>query len=151
MEKFSVRKPFTVLVMVIIMIVFGLVCLGEMDLDMLPEMDLPYIMVLTTYPGASPEKVEEQVCKPLESALAAITGVQNVYSVSNENYGMVQLEFVADTDMDAAMVKISNVLSQMEESLPEECGAPSLLEIGTDMIPFAYFNVGLEDGVDYRL
>ena len=73
MSKFCVKKPFTVLVAVIIVLTLSAVSLTKMTTDLLPEMDLPYMMVLTTDPGASPEKVETDVTKPLESALGTVT------------------------------------------------------------------------------
>jgi multidrug efflux pump subunit AcrB len=93
MIKTSVKKPFTVLVAVIMVLVLGVVSLTSMTTDLLPPMSLPYLIVVTTYPGASPEKVEAEVVRPMESALGTISGVSNVYSTSAENYGMVQLEF----------------------------------------------------------
>ena len=144
MSKLSVKKPFTVLVMVVIMIVLGVVSVTRMQMDLLPEISLPYIMVITTYPGASPEKIETQICEPMESALGTITGVKNIYSVSNENYGMVQLEFVDDTDMDSAMVKISSALDTIEDFLPEDAGTPSIMEISMDMMATQYLAVAYE-------
>ena len=76
MPKFSVKKPFTVLVMVIVIMILGVVCLSSMTTDLLPEMNLPYMIVITTYPGASPEKVESSVCEPMERALGSVSGVK---------------------------------------------------------------------------
>ena len=114
MSKFSVKKPFTILVGVIIAIVLGVVSMMNMQLDLLPEISLPYLLVLTTYPGASSEKIEAEICEPMESALGTITGIKNVYSICNENYGMVELEFIDDTDIDSAMVKVSSALNTLE-------------------------------------
>ena len=122
MPKFSVKKPYTILVMVVAIIILGFVSLSSMTTDLLPSMSLPYLLVITTYPGASPEKVESTVCEPMESALGTIKGVKNVYSTASENYGMVQLEFVDGTDMDSAMVKVSSALDTVRAGLPDECG-----------------------------
>lgn len=105
MEKFSVRRPFTVLVAVLIVIILGFVSVSNMTTDLLPSMSLPYMIVVTPYPGASPERVETAVSEPMERALGTISHVKNVYSVSSENYSMTQLEFEDGTDMDSAMVK----------------------------------------------
>lgn len=144
MSKFSVKKPFTVLVMVVTIIVLGIISVTRMQMDLLPEINLPYVIVITTFPGASPEKVEAQICEPMESALGTISGVKNVYSVSNENYGLVQLEFVDDTDMDSAMVKVSSALDSIEDFLPEEAGTPSIMEISMDMMATQYLAVAYE-------
>lgn len=144
MSKFSVKKPFTVLVMVVIILVLGFVSLSRMQMDLLPQISLPYIMVITSYPGASPEKVETAVCEPMESALGTISGVKNIYSVSNENYGMVQLEFEDGTDMDSAMVKISSSLDMIKDYLPDDVGTPSILEISMDMMASEYLALSYE-------
>ena len=77
MSKFSVKKPFTVLVGVIVALILGVVSLMKMQLDLLPGISLPYLMVITTYPGASAEKVEKEICEPMEASLGVISGVEN--------------------------------------------------------------------------
>lgn len=149
MSKFSVKKPFTVLVMVIVIIILGVVSLSSMTTDLLPEMNLPYMIVITTYPGASPEKVESAVCAPMERALGSVSGVKNVYSMSYENYGIVQLEFVDGTNMDSAMVKVSSSLDSVESALPDECGTPIIMEISMDMMASVYLAVAYE-GMDVQ-
>ena len=147
LEKLSVKKPYTILVMVVVIIMLGVVTLSGMTTDLLPRINIPYILVVTTYPGASPEKVETTICEPMESALGSVKGVKNVYSISNENYGIVELEFVDGTDMDATMVKVSSALDPIKDVLPEECGTPQLMELGTDMLASLYVAVSY-DGMD---
>ena len=118
MPKYSVKKPFTVLVAVILVMVLGFVSLTGMQTDLLPNMNLPYLLVITTYPGASPEQVESDVTQPLENSLSTLNGVKNVTSQSNENYSLVILEYQDDTDMDSAMVKASTAVNQLSDSLP---------------------------------
>lgn len=144
MEKFSVKKPFTILVMVVAIIILGFVSLSGMTTDLLPKMSLPYLLVITTYPGASPEKVESSVSEPVESALGSISGVKNVYSMSYENYGIVELEFADGTDMDSAMVKVSSALDSVKSALPEECGSPNIMEISMDMMASVYLAASYE-------
>lgn len=144
MSKFSVKKPFTVLMAVIAALILGFVSLGKMQLDLLPEVSLPYILVITTYPGASAEKVENDVCIPMEGALGTINGVKNIYSICNENYGMVELEFQDDVNLDSVMVKVSSALNSLDSYLPEDCGTPSILEISTDMMASIYLAVSME-------
>ena len=144
MPKFSVKKPFTVLVGIIIAIVLGVVSLMKMQLDLLPEISLPYLVVVTTYPGASAEKIETEICEPMEAALGTINGVKNTYSVCNENYGMVELEFQDGTDIDSAMVKVSSAINTIESSLPDDAGTPSIIELSTDMMANVYLAIGME-------
>ncbi len=151
MIKYSVKKPFTVLVAVIIVLVVGFVCLTGMKTDLLPEMSMPYMLVITTYPGASPEKVEENVTKPMEGTLGTINGVENVTSSSAENYSMVMLEFEEDTNMDSAMVKVSSATNQIESLLPDTCGTPNIMEISMDMMATMYASVSYEGKDIYEL
>lgn len=151
MEKLSVKKPFTILVAVIVVLVLGVVSVTRMTTDLLPNMSMPYLMVVTTYPGASPERVEADVTRPMESALGTVTGVQNVYTTSAENFCMVQLEFADGTDMDSTLVKVTSALQEVSASLPEMCGTPSVIELSMDMLATMYVSVS-RDGYDiYQL
>ncbi len=147
MSKFSVKKPYTVLIAVLVVIMLGVVSLTKMQMDLLPEISLPYLLVITTYPGASPEKVETAVSKPMESGLGTITGIKNVNSVSNENYSLVQLEFEDDTNMDNVLVKVSTQIDAIKSYLPEECGTPQIMELSTDMLASMYVSVSY-DGME---
>ena len=151
MIKLGVKKPYTILVAVIAVIVIGLVALSEMQTDLLPDIETPYLIVITTYPGATPEKVEENVTKVMESGLGTINGVLNVNSTSAENYSMVMLEFEEDTDMDAVMVKVSAAVNQVKGYLPETCGNPNILEISLDMMASIYTSVSFEGMDIYEL
>ncbi len=147
MSKYSVKKPYTVLVAVVLVLVLGFVSFTKMTTDLLPSINLPYLMVVTTYPGASPEKVESSVTAPLESALGTVTGVENVTSTSAENYSMVMLEFEEDTNMDSAMVKVSSAVDQVSGQLPDLAGTPSIMEITPDMMATMYVSASY-DGKD---
>ena len=147
MSKYSVKKPYTVLVAVVLVLVLGFVSFTKMTTDLLPSINLPYLMVVTTYPGASPEKVESSVTAPLESALGTVTGVENVTSTSAENYSMVMLEFDEDTNMDSAMVKVSSAVDQVAGQLPDLAGTPSIMEITPDMMATMYVSASY-DGKD---
>ena len=151
MEKFSVKRPFTVLVAVLVVIILGFVSVSNMTTDLLPSMNLPYMIVITPYPGASPERVEQAVSEPMERALGTISHVKNVYSVSAENYSLTELEFEDGTDMDSAMVKVSSAVEQTRGSLPDMAGTPSILEISMDMIATMYLAVSREGYDIYEL
>ena len=144
MPKFSVKKPYTILIAVLVVIMLGVVSITKMQLDLLPEVSLPYLLVITTYPGASPEKVESTVTRPLESGLGTITGVKEVTSYSYENYSLVQLEFVDDTDMDSVMVKATSTINTVRTTFPEEVGIPNVLELSMDMLASMYVAVSYE-------
>lgn len=141
MTKYSVRRPYTVLVGVILIIVLGVVSILNETTDMLPEISLPYIVVATVDPGASPEMIEADVTKVLEDQLSTVTNVKNVSSRSNENFSMIMLEFAEGTNMDSAMVKVSAAVNQVASQLPETAMTPTLLEINPNMIATQYVAV----------
>ena len=147
MSKYSVKKPFTILVAVILVLVLGFVSLTGIQTDLLPAMNLPYLLVITTYPGASPEQVEADVTQPLENSLSTLNGVKNVTSQSNENYSLIFLEYQESTDMDSAMVKASTAVNQLGDALPDMASTPTLMEISPDMMATQYVAVDY-DGMD---
>ena len=117
LSRFSVKKPWTVIVALVLVLILGVVSFMGMKTDLFPNMDLPYVVVYTTYPGANPEKVEQSVTKPLEQTLAAANGIENITSVSSENVSMVVLQFTEDTNMDSAMIELSNSLDMVKSAL----------------------------------
>ncbi|MBE5880896.1 MAG: hypothetical protein E7289_01090 [Lachnospiraceae bacterium] len=149
MSKFSVKNPFTVLVGVVMLLVLGIVSFTKLTTDLLPTINIPYVMVITTYPGASPERVESDVTQVLEASLGTVNGVENVNSVSYENYSLVTLEFSDDTNMDSAMVKLSTQVNQLE--FPDKVGTPSLMEISPDLMATMYVAVDYEGNDIYDL
>ena len=151
MERISVKKPFTVLVAVIVVIALGVVSLMNMATDLLPSISFPYLMVITVYPGASPEKVELEVTEPMEQALGTVKNVKSVSSTSAENYSMVQLEFAANTNLDAAKVNVSSAVNQVAAGLPDMVQTPSIVELSMDMLATMYVAVGREGYDIYEL
>ncbi|WP_294458403.1 efflux RND transporter permease subunit, partial [uncultured Allofournierella sp.] len=151
MSKYCVKKPFTVVVAVIMVIVLGVISFTSMTTDLLPAMELPYAMVVTSYPGASPERVEAAVTAPLEAGLGTVSGVKNVTSTSSENVSMVALEFEQDTNMDSAMVALSTALDQIKGALPDTAQNPMLMQLSPDMLPVMIASVDMEDMDIYEL
>ena len=104
--RFSVKKPYTVLVAVVLVIVLGVVSFTRMTTDLLPDMSLPYVIVVTTDMGASPEEVEKDVTAPIEAAMATTSNIKNITSTSSDNYSMVMLEYEQETNMDSIIIEI---------------------------------------------
>ena len=96
----------TVFVAVILVIVLGAVSFMKMTPDLMPNIDMPYVIVITTYPGATPEEVEETISKPMEKSLSTLENIETVQSISNANYSMVVLEFNKKVNMDTVSVDI---------------------------------------------
>ncbi len=138
LSRFSVRRPYIITVAVIIILILGGVSLTKMKTNLLPDMDLPYLMVVTTDPGASAEKVESEVTDVLEGSLSKISGVSSVQSQSADNYSMIFLQFQDGTDMDSAMVKASSAVNEVSAQLPDTAGSPNYMEISMDMMATLY-------------
>lgn len=148
-SKFSVKKPMTVFVAVVIVIILGFVSFSSMTPDLLPNMDFPYVVVMTTYPGASPEEVEKVVTKPMEQSMATLEKIEDVSSTSAENYSMIVLQFSEDTNMDAATINIREKIDLIKGSWDERVGTPYMLKVNPDVMPVSVAAVD-RDGLDVK-
>ena len=144
LSQFSVKRPYTVLVAVVLVLVLGIISFTGMRTDLLPDIELPYIVVVTTYPGASPEQVEQAVTRPLEATLGTVGGLKNISSISNENSSIVILEFVQNTNMDSATIELSNSIDMVSARLDSAVSKPMLMRISPDMLPVAVTTVDME-------
>ena len=144
LSKISVKKPMTVLVCVVLVIVLGVVSFMKMTPDLMPNMDLPYTLIMTTYAGQTPEAVEMTVSKPLEQSIATIDGVKLVSSTSAENYSLVVVEFEDGTNMDSATVDVRSSLDTLTDMWPEAVGTPYLIKLNPNMLPSAMVAVDYE-------
>jgi multidrug efflux pump subunit AcrB len=147
LPKLSVKKPMTIFVAVIVVIVLGIVSVFKMTPDLLPNMDFPYAIILTTYPGQTPETVESVVTKPLEQSFSTIDGVKTITSTSSDNYSMLTLEFEDGTNMDTATVDMRGNLDTIKDAWPDGVGSPYLMKINPNMMPVAMVAVDY-DGYD---
>lgn len=147
LPKLSVKKPMTIFVAVIVVIVLGIVSVFKMTPDLLPNMDFPYAIILTTYLGQTPETVESMVTKPLEQSLSTIDGVKTITSTSSDNYSILTLEFEDGTNMDTATVDMRGNLDTIKDAWPDGVGSPYLMKINPNMMPVAMVAVDY-DGYD---
>ncbi len=142
--KFSVKKAYTVIVGIILVLILGIVAYTKMTVDLLPDMELPYAVVVTSYPGASPEAVETSVTKPVEQAIATIDNIKNIQSISSENYSMVILEFNSDTNMDTATIDMREKLDQVSGYFDDSVSSPMIMKLNPNMMPVMVATVDLE-------
>jgi len=145
--KFSVEKAITVFMVVIAVIIFGVVSFNRLTTDLFPDVNIPYAVVVTTYPGASHEEVEQEVTVPLENILLTTTNIKEVQSVSQENFSMIILEFSPATRMDNAVVEMRESLNFVLDDLPENASNPNIIRLNPDMLPVMNFSVSYE-GID---
>lgn len=135
LSKFSVKKPYTVVVAVILVIILGFVSFQNMTVDLLPSMNLPYAMVMTTYAGASPEEVETAVTRPIEQTMATVSNIKNVSSTSQENASTVILEFDQTANMDSVTIEMRESLDQIKNYWPDGVGNPIIMKLNPTMMP----------------
>lgn len=135
LSKFSVRRPYTVFVAVVIILVLGVLSFQNMSMDFLPNMEFPYAIVMTTYAGASPEEVERAVTDPVEQAMASINNVKSIQSMSINNMSMVIMEFNDGTDMGSTTVDMRESLDMVTAQWEDGIGSPTIMKINPDMMP----------------
>ena len=135
LSKFSVRKPFTVLVAVVICLVLGFLSFQNMSTDFLPNMEFPYALVMTTDPGASPEEVEKAVSEPVEQAMERINNVKELQSISIQNMSMVVMSFNDGTDMGSTVVDMRESLDMVTSQFDDSIGSPTIMKMNPDMMP----------------
>lgn len=145
LSKFSVKKPYTVMVGIVLVLILGVVSFMNMTTDLLPNMNLPYALVMTTYPGASPEEVEMVVTKPVEQAMATVSNIENIQSVSSENVSMVILEFSQSTNMDSVSLEMRENLDQIESYWDDSIGSPIIMKLNPSMMPVMIAAVEQDD------
>lgn len=149
MIKTSVKRPFLVLVGVIMVIVLGIVSFTKIKTDLIPSINMPYVTIVTTYPGASPQRVETDVTDVVENTVGTVSGVKNMTSISGENYSMVELEFDENDDIEDCASKVSRTLENI--TLPDNAGKPMVIEISSDMMATMYVGVSRDNTDIYDL
>ncbi len=143
-SKFSVKKPYTVLVGIVLVLILGFISITKMSTDLLPSMNMPYALVITTDVGATPEEVESEVSAPIEAAMASMTDIKNISSISQDNYSMVILEFEQSADMNSITVEMRESLDMLAATWPDRVGNPSIMKINPDMMPVLISTVSME-------
>ena len=151
MAKFSVKKPLTVFVVVLAVIVLGVVSYLKMTPDLMPNMDFPYVIIITTDPGASPEAVEADITKPMEQSMATLDQIKEVTSTSQNSVSMVMLEFEDGVNMDTISVDIQQKISVLQGQWDDTVGAPYVLKINPSVLPVMVAAVSQEGKDVYEL
>lgn len=146
-SKYSVKRPYTVLVAVVLVIVLGVVSLSKMTTDLLPDMSFQYALVITTDMGASPEQVESDVTAPIESAMATTSNIKNISSISYNSYSIVTLEYEQNANMDSVVIEIQQSLDQISGQWDDSIGTPMIMKVNPDMLPVLAAAVDV-DGMD---
>lgn len=148
LTKLAIKRPVSIIIMVIALIVFGSSAILGTPMELTPDMELPVLLVMTTYGGAGPEDVEEQVTKVVEDTVSTLSGMKNITSNSQENASMVMIELDYGTDIDVAHMDLQEKLNMITNSLPDDASSPIIIEMSMDMMPVIIFSAEKTGNVD---
>ena len=137
----AVRRPVTTIMIFVGVVVLGLFALTRLPIDLLPDMQVNRIMIVTSYSGAAPEEVENNVTKPIQNVLNGINGVKHITSQSKENVSVVTLELREGLDIESAINDTRDKISAITEALPDGAGTPNIIKFGMDDIPILMLSI----------
>ncbi|MFP4057474.1 MAG: efflux RND transporter permease subunit [Candidatus Brocadiia bacterium] len=145
LPEFAVARPTTVLMIFFAILLIGGFCLTQLPVDLLPEMDLPAISVVTTYPGAGAEDVETKVTELLEDRLATVPELKHITSTSKEGISVITLQFEWGTDLDTRANEVRDTIGFAEILLPDDADDPLVLKFDVSRFPIMVFGVRAEE------
>ena len=143
--KTAIEKPVTTALIFIAVIVIGIYSFMKLPVDMVPQMDPPYITVMTTYPGASASEMETNVTKIMENALTSVDHLKHITSQSKDNMSMVVLELEWGADMDEAVNDVRSYIDMTKNNLPDNCGTPMIFKLSTSAMPVAQYSITADE------
>lgn len=146
LTRLSLKRPVSTLLAVLALIVFGFSALSTLRLELMPDMDMPIMMVMTIYPGADPESVEDLVSSEIEGDVASLSGVDTVMSYSQENMSMVLLKYDYDVDTNDAYLDLRAALDITATNLPDDCQEPMVIEMDINAMPSIMYSISMTDG-----
>ena len=148
LTKFSLRRPVTTMLVVLALVVFGFSALSTLRLELMPDMDMPILMVMTVYPGADPEAVDELVSTQIEGDVASLSGVDSVMTYSQENVSMVILQYDYSVDTNESYLDLRAALDATTASLPDDCQDPIVIEMDVNSMASISYSISGEEGTD---
>ncbi len=148
LTRLSLKRPVSTLLLILALVVFGFSSLAGLRLELMPDMDMPIMMVMTVYPGADPESVETLVSSEIEGQVASLSGVDSVMSYSQENMSMVILQYDYSVDTNDAYLDLRAALDITASSLPEDCQEPMVIQMDINSMPSVMYSVSTTDGSD---
>ena len=143
--KSSVNKPITTILIFVGVIIMGLYSLIQLPIDQFPEIEIPSVTVMTSYPGANGTEVETNVSKVLENSLNSVDGLKEIYSTSKDNLSLVTLEFEWGANLDEALNDVRSSIDLVYDALPDGASRPMIIKLNTSMMPIMQYAVTAED------
>ena len=143
--KKAILKPITTGLVFVAVIVMGLFSLSRLPIDQFPEMDPPYVTIMTTYPGANASEIETNISKILENALNSVDGLKNLFSTSKDNLSIITLEFEWGTNIDDVMNDIRSYVDLVYDNLPDGVSRPMILKLNSSSMPIMQLGFTAEE------
>ncbi|MED4586493.1 efflux RND transporter permease subunit [Brevibacillus choshinensis] len=144
----AIRRPVTVMMGVLIVIILGIMSLSRIPIDLYPKIEIPTIAVITSYSGVGPEEMENLVTKPVEQAVASVAGIKSVTSTSREGSSMVIVEFSYGTDLDKAVTEVTQKVERAKRSLPDDVDSPTVARMDPNSTAVLTLAVSADMGAD---
>jgi HAE1 family hydrophobic/amphiphilic exporter-1 len=141
LSKTAVSRPTTTLIIFVVLVALGFYASTDLPLALLPDMELPYVAISTSYPGAGPEEVEKRVSRPIESVVSGVSGIEQLFSDSSTGTSLVYIQFAFGTNMDEVMNDLRGYLDYVKDALPEEAKSPMIYKMDPNMIPIMHYAV----------
>ncbi|AFS77387.1 acriflavin resistance protein [Gottschalkia acidurici 9a] len=135
LSKISVNKPVTTIMVALIVVILGAISLSRLPIDLLPEMDIPVSVVMTTYEGVGPQEIEELITKPLENSVSTVSNIKQVSSTSSEGASIIIAEFTQGTDMDFAALEMREKIDLVKGFLPQDAKDPMVIKVDPNSMP----------------
>lgn len=146
LPEFSVKRRITITMLVLIITLFGLISVSNLGLDLLPELEFPFVSIVTTYGGVGSEEIETLITKPIEESVSTVEGIKEVSSITVEGISSVYCEFRWGTNLDFAAQDVREKLSWITDFLPEDADTPMVLKFNvSDMPVLEYGVIGMEN------
>ncbi|MEL7597834.1 MAG: efflux RND transporter permease subunit, partial [Clostridiaceae bacterium] len=141
LPSISVKRPVTIVMITLIIMILGGVSLSRMPIDLLPEMEIPYAVVSTNYSGVGPQEIEKLITKPLEESVGTVGNIKSISSVSSEGNSIVIAEFNYGTDMDFASLEMREKIDLVKGFLPEDASSPMVMKIDPNSQPIIQLTI----------
>ena len=143
--KTAINKPITTGLIFVAVIVLGIFSLSRLPIDQMPEMDPPYVTVMTTYAGANASEIETNITKLVENSLNSVDGLKNITSTSKDNISVVSLEFEWGSDIDEALNDIRSYVDLLYDNLPDGVSRPMILKLNSSAMPIMVYGFTAEE------
>ena len=145
--KIAVKRRITVMMLFVCIVMLGLVSFGRLGMDLMPDMEIPVAMVMTTYSGAGSEEVESMITDTIETAVASVEGVQDIYSISSTGSSMVMVQYDWGTDLDIAGLNLRERVAMVEGYLPEGVDDPMVMKMNLNQMPILMMAINSDSGL----